>query len=190
MVYSAWQQRERALGCGDRILPFGAPVHVRSKVFGTGGKYDLDSRWSAGHFVGPSRDVKDGLAARLASGAYVTSVHVRPHLVDADEGERKDNFGLVGEEAKTRRGLEARAENLARDLLRRGSFKICDALSLYEILEGLGQLNTRLTTTATTTSWYAGMYVQGGMAGIRVGSRRTPWSAKYLVEFAKRTTGS
>ena len=74
MVFAAWQQRECALGRGKQVLPFGTPVHVRSKVFGTGGKYDLETRWSAGYFVGPSSDVKDGLVVRMNDGKYLIQV--------------------------------------------------------------------------------------------------------------------
>ena len=89
-------------------------------------------------------------------------------------------------EAQRRRTLEATAEAMSKRFLENGSHKTERLLELYGVLEKLGQLNTRLATSSTTTSWYAGMYVQGGMAGIRTGSRRTPWTAKYLVQFGKR----
>ena len=209
MVYAAWQQREYALGRGRHVLPFGTAVHIRTKVFGTGGKYDLEDRWSAGHFVGPSQDVKDGMVARLPTGGYVTSVRVRPNLIDVDSLYQPESFEMdlpapttrkkgkttlatleqLESEAQRRRRLEAEAEGLAKVFLEKESYDTKDVMRLYSILEGLGQLNTRMTTSAATTSWYAGMFVQGGMAGIRVGSRRTPWTTKYLVKFAKRRTG-
>ena len=36
MTYSAWAQREIAMGRGADLLPFGSRVHLRSKVYGAG----------------------------------------------------------------------------------------------------------------------------------------------------------
>ena len=143
------------------------------------------------------------------AGTSPASMFVRPYLVEADklyEPEVMEMFlptptkrvrgkstlaalQKIENGAKRRQDLEAQAENLAKELLRTESFEIQDVLDLYAILEKLGQLNTSMHISSTTTTWYAGMYVEGGMAGIRVGSRRTPWTAKYMVKFAKKQTG-
>ena len=84
-VYSTWARREAQLGRGQDVLPFGTPVHVRSKVYGTGGRYDLNLRWRAGKYVGPSLDVRGGHVVRFDDGSFLTTAHLRPHLVDSDK---------------------------------------------------------------------------------------------------------
>ena len=44
MSYAAHRQRQPTLGQPYNDPPFGAKVAVKSKVFGTGGSYDLDPR--------------------------------------------------------------------------------------------------------------------------------------------------
>ena len=81
-------KRQRDLALGDRTdehLPFGAPVHVKHKRFGEGGRYDLAERWRSGAFVGYSGDVRGGRVARHDDGSYTTSVHIKPYLIDSDE---------------------------------------------------------------------------------------------------------
>ena len=82
--YATQDRMERMLRRSSSMLPFGTKVHVRSKVYGTGGKYDLDSRWKAGRYVGPSLEVNGGHMIRFENGAYMTSTHLRPHLVHPD----------------------------------------------------------------------------------------------------------
>ena len=82
--YASQDRMERILRRSTSMLPFGTKVHVRSKVCGTGGKYDLDSRWKAGRYVGPSLEVNGGHMIRFENGAYMTSTHLRPHLVEPD----------------------------------------------------------------------------------------------------------
>ena len=84
-VYATWARREAQLGRGQDVLPFGTPVHVRSKVYGAGGRYDLNLRWKAGMYVGPSLDVRGGHVVRFEDGSFLTTAHLRPHLVDSDK---------------------------------------------------------------------------------------------------------
>ena len=85
-TYAAKHQRNLALNnLEDKDLVFGAPTHVKFKMFGQGGRYDLMERWEEGKYVGYSEDVVRGKVVRLPSGSYNTSVHIRPHLVDADD---------------------------------------------------------------------------------------------------------
>ena len=51
-------------------------MHVRTKKYGQGGKYDLDNRWKQGVYVGPSSDVQHGQVVRFKEGGHVTSVHM------------------------------------------------------------------------------------------------------------------
>ncbi|CAE7467813.1 RE1 [Symbiodinium necroappetens] len=84
MTYAAFAQRETAFNRQKSLLPFGTPTHIRTKVYGAGGKHDLELRWAKGRYVGPAQDIPRGSVVRLDEGGYVTSVHLRPHLVDAD----------------------------------------------------------------------------------------------------------
>ncbi|CAE7227836.1 GIP [Symbiodinium sp. CCMP2456] len=82
--YAVQAQMDKVPKRTPPMLPFGTRVHVRSKVYGTGGRYDLNSRWQAGVYVGPSLDVKGGHVIRLESGSFMTSTHLRPHLLEPD----------------------------------------------------------------------------------------------------------
>ncbi|CAE7212420.1 TY2B-DR3 [Symbiodinium microadriaticum] len=93
--YAAQDRLERTLRRSSAMLPFGTKVHVRSKVYGTGGRYDLDSRWKAGRYVGPSLDVRGGHVIRFENGAYMTSTHLRPHLVEPDKVVEMDEFEVM-----------------------------------------------------------------------------------------------
>ncbi|CAE7189867.1 TY5A [Symbiodinium sp. KB8] len=84
MTYAAFAQRETEFNRTKSLLPFGTPTHIRTKVYGAGGKHDLELRWAKGRYVGPAQDIPRGSVVRLDEGGYVTSVHLRPHLVDAD----------------------------------------------------------------------------------------------------------
>ena len=84
MSFAAFQQRECALGRGQALIPFGSPVLVRSKVYGTGGHFDLDERWQGGVYVGPSHELRQGHVVRFPSGRVVTSLHLRANAEDPD----------------------------------------------------------------------------------------------------------
>ena len=84
MAFAAFQQREWALDRSRSVVPFGSPVLVKSKVYGTGGKFDLDERWQGGVYVGPSQEVRQGHVVRFPSGRIVTSMHIRPNTEDPD----------------------------------------------------------------------------------------------------------
>ena len=84
MTYAAFQQRECALGRSKGIIPFGSPVLVKNKVYGTGGRFDLDERWQGGVYVGPSHELRQGHVVRFPSGRIVTSLHIRADLEDPD----------------------------------------------------------------------------------------------------------
>ena len=84
MSFAAFQQREYSLGRSKNVIPFGSPVLVKKKVFGVGGKYDLDDRWEGGVYVGPSSELRQGHVVRFPSGRIVTSLHFRTGVVDSD----------------------------------------------------------------------------------------------------------
>ena len=95
MRYATWCQKQRILGKPGDQVPFGAPVHVRSKVYGTGGRHDLNVRWKKGYYAGPSLDVRGGHVVQYEDGMFVTTMHVRQGLVDVDEEVKQDEFEAV-----------------------------------------------------------------------------------------------
>ncbi|CAE7744641.1 unnamed protein product [Symbiodinium pilosum] len=84
MVFAAFQQRECALGRDKHVIPFGSPVMVKNKVYGTGGHFDLEDRWQGGVYVGPSQELRQGHIVRFPSGRIVTSLHLRANVEDPD----------------------------------------------------------------------------------------------------------
>ena len=89
------------------MLPFGTKVHVCSKVYGTGGRYDLDSRWKAGRYVGPSLDVRGGHLIRFEN------VHpLAPQLKEPDQMFELDEHEVL----LPRPTRRLRAKHGARDL--------------------------------------------------------------------------
>ena len=91
MTYASFQQREFALGRANEVIPFGSPVHVKNKVFGTGHKYDLDNRWKEGIYVGPAPDIRHGHTVRFPEGRYVSSMHL---MVDIDKEIKLDEVDM------------------------------------------------------------------------------------------------
>ena len=84
MAFAAFQQREHALGRERNVIPFGSPVLVKNKVYGTGGRFDLEERWQGGVYVGPSPELRSGHVVRFPSGRVVTSLHIRANVEDPD----------------------------------------------------------------------------------------------------------
>ena len=84
MTHAAWAQREHALGRGSKVIPFGAKVHVKDKVWPIRSGRDLSIRWKEGQFVGPATDVPGGFVVRFPDGKYTTTMHMRPNLLDVD----------------------------------------------------------------------------------------------------------
>ena len=83
--FATWCQKERVLGRGRNQVPFGARLHVRSKVYGTGGRCDSNVRWKEGKYVGASLDVKGRHVIRTEDNTFITTMHMRPGLVEADD---------------------------------------------------------------------------------------------------------
>ena len=70
MAFAAFQQREHALGRERNVIPFGSPVLVKNKVYGTGGRFDLEERWQGGVYVGPSPELRSGHVVRFDFASY------------------------------------------------------------------------------------------------------------------------
>ncbi|CAE7249757.1 RE1, partial [Symbiodinium natans] len=208
MAYAVYKQREEALGRKGPI-PFGTPVHVRTKVYGTGGKYDLDPRWRQGLYVGPSPDVRGGHLVRFEDGSYVTSMHLRASLVPADDlveipphemdlpmPERrvrgKTSLSLLlASLSRPLSASEVEAEAFARKMFREKKWTVEVLLELSKLL-GTTKLEahgSRAVQQENQLSWLTGVFVHGGVAGIRNTTKRMKWTTKYLVKATKEITG-
>ncbi|CAE7339861.1 RE1 [Symbiodinium sp. KB8] len=164
--FVARRQRDLALGnYEDKDLAFGAPTHVKYKRFGESGRYDLLERWKEGLFVGYSNDVKGGRVVRHGDGAYTTSVHIRPYLVDSDE--------LV--QLGPHEALDANndIDNLAKSLLDNNQFQPEHVVELWR--EGL--------------QWLIGQYTYGSQCGNVNDTYLHPVATAYLVRAFKEMTG-
>ncbi|CAE7242183.1 unnamed protein product, partial [Symbiodinium sp. CCMP2456] len=193
----------RMLAPGYEDPGFGARVAVKSKVFGTGGSYDLNPRWGEGRFVGYSSDVKNGLVVRYEDGTFVTSCHVREGLANA-EAIADDEPVEVDLPVPTRR-LRTKArlalltsvyneiESYARDLDVEEMYEVDDVLRLWERLKEVPRPRRRgakmSTVDENSESFYTGSYVHGGVCGVMKLARQLPNTTAYLVKAAKEITG-
>ena len=93
--YATWAQMQRQLYPDKAILPFGTRVHVKRKVYGVGNRYDLESRWAMGYYLGPSADVNEGSVIMMDKGNFITTVHMRPNLVDTSREVELEEYQAV-----------------------------------------------------------------------------------------------
>ena len=203
MSYAAHRQRQRALGQPCKDPSFGAKVAVKSKVFGTGGSYDLNPRWREGKFVGRSSDVTNGLVVRYEDGSFVTSCHVRPGLVDADAIVEPEpvEMELPAPSRRIREKVRLAAiqdryeevESHAREMMATEAYRVEDVLNLWTMLKELPRPRRRGLKMAgigeKAESFYTGSYVHGGVCGVMKMTRRMPSTTMYLVKAAKELTG-
>ncbi|CAE7737410.1 GIP [Symbiodinium sp. CCMP2592] len=165
--FSARRQRDLALGDRtDEGLPFGAPMHIKHKRFGGGGKYDLAERGRSGTFVGYSGDVRGGRVVRHGDGSYTTSVHIKPYLVDSDELVEHGPFEMeVENPVRTSWTTSATAHMM---LWNYGSFGMTQGSGLQMLV---------------------GQYTHGGQCGVALDSDRFPFATSYLVKAFNEITG-
>ena len=87
---------------------------------------------------------------------------------------------------------EEEAEILA-ELLSKDEVYTFEALqNLFDKLEKVRQIYSRAARRQPgprTTAWFTGMFTRGGIAGLRTGSKRMPWTTRYLVKFAQNKFG-
>ena len=96
MRYATWSQMQKQIDPHQEMIPFGVRVHVKKKIYGAGNRYDLDSRWGTGYYVGPSSDVNGGSVIMMDKGNFITTTHMRPGLIDADrEVELEDYHAII-----------------------------------------------------------------------------------------------
>ncbi|CAE7215721.1 GIP, partial [Symbiodinium necroappetens] len=203
MSYAAYRQRQRAMGQPCKDPPFGTKVAVKSKVFGTGGSYDLDPRWREGKFVGRSSDVTNGLVVRYEDGSFVTSCHVRPGLVDAEAAVDPEPVELELPIPRRRLCEKARlafirstyheVEELAREMTLEEKFSEDDVVNLWSMLKEIPRPRRRgmkmMDSDPNGESFYSGGYVHGGVCGVLKMAKHLPQTTAYLVKAAKKLTG-
>ena len=199
--FTARRQRDLALGDrDDEHLPFGAPVFVKHKRFGEGGRYDLAERWRPGTFVGYSGDVRGGRVVRHEDGSYATSVHIKPFLVDADDLVEHGPYEMEVEDPVRRiRGKASLAQMLveptneidrrAKELLDVEDFNLECMVEIWEMLKPYARTTTR-TTQGERLQWLIGQYTHGGQCGVTLDSDKYPIATFYLVKAFKELTGT
>ena len=205
MAYAVHKQRLLALGKKNDLPPFGSPVHVRTKVYGRAGRYDVENKWKQGIYIGPSQDVQHGHCVRFPDGTFVTSLHLKEQLVDADGlvdlVPREVEIPVPERRVRTKTRLasvsveqslsqeEQDAETKARCMLRHGDFGVASILELFKLLKKIKMKKGSGRARRDGVSWFTGMFVHGGVAGLRGNTRRMKWTTRYLVKAAERVAG-
>ncbi|CAE7030894.1 GIP [Symbiodinium sp. CCMP2456] len=178
---------------------------VKSEIYGQSGKYDVENKWAQGVYVGPSEDVQHGHVVRFPGATFVTSLHLKHNLVDADElvdlVPREIEIPLPERRIRGKKRLhrllvdhplsveEELAETVAKELIRSKDWSVEGILRLFDYLKAIKPKQpSGRAATATGCSWYTGMFVHGGVVGLRGATTRMKWSTKYLVEAAKLIT--
>eukprot|EP00439_Symbiodinium_sp_Y106_P050041 s545_g6.t1 len=207
--YATQDRMETMLHKSSSMLPFGTRVHVRSKVYGTGGKYDLDSRWKAGKYVGPSLDVRGGHLVRFEDGAYMTSTHLRPHLVEPDKVVDLEEYEVLlptpAQRLKGKTGAhdvetdgdhevlhlkydtEHPAEQYAMRLLEEEYLTVDQLENLAMMLPSTSPPPKRFGPQRDTQKvWTAGAFVHGGIVGVKKATAVFPASTRAFVKYVKQ----
>ncbi|CAE6911165.1 GIP [Symbiodinium sp. CCMP2592] len=201
MGYAAWAQREFALGRSGSVVPFGAEVSIKARVFGQGGKFDLDNKWDSGQFVGPATELRGGYVVRDKNGRYLTTMHMKTNVVDVDE-----LVGPVTAEAvlpmpvkrmrtKAMRpltALEQQIVELAAEYDVDERYDEQAVLNVYALLERTRLQGSKAVirrSQTTSTSWTTGMFTHGGVSGLRQTARRMPATTAFFTKVAKELMG-
>ena len=208
-VYATWVRREAQLGRGQEVLPFGTPVHVRSKVYGTGGRYDLNLRWRSGCYVGPSLDVRGGHVVMFEDGSFLTSAHLRPHLIDSDKlvdlGKYEALVMTPARRLRSKASLEERidldaldvdvgehdpqhpAEQYALSLLREHHLEPEQLEVLAYMLHGTALIPKRFGVVEEAQKiWSSGAFVHGGVVGLKKSMTTFPMATRVFAKYVKQ----
>ena len=181
---------------------FGNEVWFRSKAYQGKKEKKHDAagaRWKKGLYRGPAMDVKRGHLIAREDGGLTVAKSVKFGVIEPDKefegllspaiGEGLHEDMLVNMEPSTRVELKEEIEFRARKLGEEKNYDICEVVTLYRLLENLGQPDTRFDKKSPMTSWYTGAFVHGGVAGVRSNVKEYPHTTKYLTEFAKHHCG-
>ncbi|CAE7446981.1 RE1 [Symbiodinium sp. CCMP2592] len=179
--------------------PFGSEVWFRAKAYK--GKEEkkheaAGDRWKRGWYRGPAMDVSRGHLILREDGGLTIAKSVKfnvinpkdelPDLLSPAEADGLREGDDVCGSPQTRSELKREIEFLARKKLEEGATTTQDVLQIYERLEELGDTDLRLGKKTSTTSWFTGAFVHGGLAGTRMNLRSYPFTTKFLVEFGKK----
>ena len=209
VVYATWARREVQLGRGHDVLPFGTPVHVRSKVYGVGGHHDLNLKWRSGQYVGPSLDVRGGHVVRFEDGTYLTTAHLRPHLVDSDKlvdlGKYEAMLLTPARRMKGKSSLkesldmdpldldvgehnpEHPAEQYALGLLREDHLEPEQLEILAYTLPGSSAIPRRLGVVEDAQKiWASGAFVHGGVVGLKRSTVSFPMATRVFAKYVRQ----
>ena len=207
-VYATWARREEQLGRGRDVLPFGTPVHVRSKVYGAGGRHDLDLRWRAGTYVGPSLDVRGGHVVRFEDGQFMTSAHLRPHLVDSDKLVDLGKYeAIVFPPTRRVRAKSSQegaadadpmdvdvgehdpkhaAEQYALGLLKEDSLEPDQLEMLAYLLPATTAVPRRFGLEDGHKVWASGAFIHGPFAGLKKSTTTFPFATKVFTKYIRQ----
>ena len=204
---TAWQ-RAKALGTPEPPLPFGTDVHIRSKVYGTGQRYDLDSRWRKGTYVGPSFDVRGGHVIKFPDNTYTTTKHLRPNLVNSDGlvdlGTHEALIPLPPRRLRKKSTVEQEpmasqeenvgpydpehaAERYAAGLLEEDELVQDQIEILVHLLPSVTEIPRSFGEQEIDSKiWTTGAFVHGGVVGVKRATTTFPLSTRVMVKYVKQ----
>ncbi|OLQ13572.1 Copia protein [Symbiodinium microadriaticum] len=181
---------------------FGNEVWFRSKIYQGKAekKHDaVGSRWKRGWYAGPAMDVKRGHILVRDDGGLTVAKSVKFNVVNPEQdckdllppaiAEGLPEELLQDERPPTKSELREEIEFRARKLLEEKDFSVAKVVELYDLLEALGDVDRRVSTKTSASSWYTGAFVHGGVAGLRNNMRDFPWTTRYLTGVARSLCG-
>ena len=182
---------------------FGNEVWFRSKIYQGKAekKHDaVGSRWKRGWYAGPATDVKRGHIIIRDDGGLTVAKSVKFNVVNPEQdckdllppatAEGLPEELLHEEHPPTKNELREEIEFRARKLLEEKDFSVAKVVELYDLLEALGDVDRRVSTKMSASSWYTGAFVHGGVAGLRNNTRVFPWTTRYLTSVAGNLCGN
>ncbi|CAE7519209.1 unnamed protein product [Symbiodinium sp. CCMP2592] len=124
-------------------------------------------------------DVPIGVINRFPDGSFVISLHLKDQLVDTD-----GLMDLVPREVEL-----PVPERKAKRMLKNGDMDVAAILNLFELLKIIKVKQASGRAAKKGISWTTGMFVHGGVAGLRGNTKRMRWTTRCLVESAKKMAG-
>ena len=198
MNYSAWVHRLRLDGREHEALPFGAEVMVKKKRY-TKEPWRFDPKWGPGVYVGPATDVHGGSLVRFAGGYFVVSTHLREGLLQPEEFVDKAVFEVENPAPERRvKGKTKQtemqedddepvheAEVYANRVLTAGRHIMPEDIEM--LMEMLPTMTQPRETDVEGKTWSTGAFVHGGVAGLRVPTRKFPETTRLLAQYVRQT---
>ncbi|OLP73772.1 hypothetical protein AK812_SmicGene46881, partial [Symbiodinium microadriaticum] len=188
--------------CTPPATSFGNEVWFRSKHYK--GKQEkkheaAGSRWKRGWYRGPAQDVSRGHVLVRDDGGLTIAKSVKFDVVNPEEEFRGilspavasglPEEVLVPEDSPKVADVKAEIEFRSRKLLEGRNYSMEAVVQIYQLMELLGNTDTRIGKKGRATSWYTGAFVHGGVAGTRANMKEFPQTTKYLTSFAKYHCG-